>query len=225
MTWLRSAYLSHIRITMDAENHPRWGEPTLRALLGFVHADEARRLSDKVDHWNVLRTTATPVNGVIPFSDLTSGSGDTIKRTIRVRAVGQNGRPFPEHTTRQSPLLTPTSALTGGTRWFVENDGITLLGAASGPLDVVTRTIPVPADQLAGDDSTVDWPETHEMLLVYRVAAIALAQGGTETDAGRDLNQIVEGMLRPALYREYARLTERPPTIELVDDAAGWGGI
>lgn len=225
MPWSRARFLLETRRLMDAKGHPRWDEDTMRALLGVVHADSWRDLIDKSENLRRAIRTATPdSDGAIAFTALEAGSGDTLELPFRIVAVGQNGIPCAERDPDDAPLRTPTTRTQARREWWVQDETVYVAGV-TGALDIALRHIPQPASALAGDDSTVVWPSTHEMYLCYRTAALALMQGGVETQASREIGAVAEKVLKPILYRDLLRKTNAPIRIRADDDAAAWGGM
>jgi hypothetical protein len=229
MPWSRDTYVTAIREEARAVNSPRWSADAVLRLFGTVHAREWKRLLDvNPDYRTATVSVTADASARVPKDDLTTGAGDAQQRLYKVRGLTSGVRPYQQ--VQGADYLLATAATTTGAGalgtglWWEAGGYLQLLpGDALQALTAVVNWTPTRADQLTGGAVAVDWPEDHEMILVYESAALMLARGGDETEPAADL-QALAAQLREGMYAEIARVSTRPASFRYPDSAAEWGG-
>lgn len=224
MTWTRAQHVAFARKQADAENSPRWADADVVTLLGLVHRREWRALLDVNPDLRVAeRSVTADTSARIAKTALASGSGDSAEVLYKVRQV-RNGTTI---YTQAAPIdmLAATSGQGGGTgAWWESGSYLQLLpGDAGTALTVVVSHAPPAADVLSADTVAVEWPEGHELVLVYETAALLLAKGGTETQQAADLRALASEQ-RDRMYADLARVSTRPTAWRYGDTSGDWGG-
>lgn len=226
MTWTRLDFTTAIREEARATSSPRWSDDRALKLLGHVHSREFKRLLDvNPDYRTATLSVTADTSARIAKSSLSTGAGDSKQRLYKVRGISSSALPYQQVDAADWQLSSSAATQASGTGvWWEAGSYLQLLpGDASQALSVVVNHTPTPADELSADTVAPDWPEDHELLLVYETAALMLARGGDETDAAADF-QALAGALREALYAELGRPSTRPTAWRYGDSAGDWGG-
>jgi hypothetical protein len=210
----------------DAYGSQRWdatpgGEVDRR--LGMVHAKEWKLILNANRYYNFsMLTPTTDVNGVIPFSSLTTGTGDATQNFYRVVKVmvGNCDYQFvqgPEY------LQVPNTALPAFV-WLQSGNTMIIPNALSTTVTGVwVNWYPQRFDLLASDASIVVLPIDYDDVFAYAAAARLLSKGGAETGAAAELSAIADGM-RQDILADIARVSTDPATVRYADSPWDWGG-
>lgn len=227
MTWTRATYLSMARHYADAENSTRWNDVShVTPLLGVVHRAEWQKLLDVApDHRAATRSVTPDANAQVTFASLSVTTADAQQVLYKVRQVrGSAGRVYGE--VEPIEWLAANSGGAGGTGvWWRQGTVLQFLtGDVGASLTVAVNYLPTPADLLSADTVAVDWPEGHELILVWETAALMLAKGATETEQAADLKALAAES-RERLNHSLARASTRPTFMRYGDAADTWGGL
>lgn len=213
-------------LVADAYGSPRW-DPTpggeVDRRLGFVHAKEWKLILNANRYYNFqMVTPTTDANGVIPFSSLTTGSGDATQNFYRVVKVmvGNAAYQFvqgPEY------LNTPQTALPAFV-WYQSGNSIVIPNALTTTVTGIwVNWYPQRFDLLATDASIVVLPIDYDDVFAYAGAARLLSKGAAQSDAAAELSAIADGM-RQDLLSDIARVSTDPATVRYSDSVSDWGG-
>lgn len=225
-SYTRTELLTEMESAADAEGSSRWSTATKSRILDTVFAAGWEAiLSEDPEYQTQVLTLTTDSLGRIPLTDLTTGSGDTLKRFHRVLDVRSAGRVFRPERRVGIPhtLATPSDVLAGSWFWF---DGSYLvLGSSAATLQVallVNYLPPLPSD-LSSGGVAVTFPAPYELALAYAGAARMLMKGGTESDESRRLKMEAEELMDPLLSS--IRRSSQPTQVQFSDTPRFWGGV
>lgn len=188
-----------------------------------------RRILNANQHYRVSQRTPTAdATGRYLVSDLDStpdpdvpGSIDTLERFYRVLAVKIDGLMYTEDRLSRwvgrEDVLSPLV-------WYREGTRLTVipLQAAKVADGIWVNWIPQRPSALAGDASTVEFPDGYEEVLVTMCAARLLMKGGAETEGARELRMEVQEDYDEML-QDIARVSTKPMSMIHSDDESLWG--
>lgn len=204
----------------DAEGSDRWSSAAVLAAVDLTFRREWNTIlaSAPYARTNIV-TVSSDANGVLPFSSLTTGAGDTRKvfRNLIQLSNGQN-------VYRESRVdMIPPQA--GATQMVFYDTGtdFQLVPAGVQSLRAVVNWMPVAPNDLVDGDSTVDFPADGLILLAMGSAAIMLAKGGSETAASAALLNL-SMQIREDMLSSIRRRTNMPKFVRYPDNAADWRG-
>lgn len=226
---IKSALRTAVANAADALNSPRWvftagGEVDLH--IGATMDQEWRRILDASAFYRTNRVTITSASdGYYSVSDLTTGTGDTVKRLYKVIAFSVGNIVF-EETRMANYVLAPSDGLSNFPQWlwYFEGDKIMAFPkTAANSAVVVVNQIPCRFENLASDSSTVTWPDGYENVLVWAAASKLLQKGGVETGASAALEMQAE-MLRKDMLEDLRRRSLKPIVPIYADSSIEWGG-
>lgn len=197
--------------------------------LAMVHMQEWRRVLNAIPWYQLTQyQPVTDANGNVPFTALSSGTGDAQQNMYRVLAVasgllGTNGLFYSEVKSQEIPqyLLIASTGIQYNV-WFPNGRQITVPGNLSTQLTVWVNWTPTRFDQLASDGSLVALPDDYEDIFALEGAARLLMKGGAETPASLDLKNQAEEQRRDRL-QDLARVGIAPWTVASGDSRMDWG--
>lgn len=229
--WGEQAYIDEVTFLMEGEsNFARWSTgATLRRTLGYIHSQEWRRLLKVAPMLRVsaFGPVALSSTTVLNLNALAEGMNppSVFHRLMSVTpAAGSAGGQLADVT---DALMAngPTMEATG---WAVVNDGLLATGynanSITQSVNVQITTLPV------YDANSIIFPEGHEFVLVYALAARLLAKGAVETEASQSMLQFAEDA-RTSLHDTYGNRTFSPRRMvaremeDVLGETMGWGGM
>lgn len=224
----RTALRLRTQQRMDAVGSPRWTATAgleLDKIGGVVHWREWRRLLNANRNLRLASRgiSSNGVTGRWALSGLNNGSGDTLETLYRILSFQVDNIPYQQVAFEDFSL---GETLNMAARvWWREGDNImTLPKELQKTATVWVNHLPPRLDLLSGDGVTVTFPDGYEDVLCLEWAALALAKGGAETDAARDLRGLAEEM-RQDMLADLSRLGVEPMQMRHWGDSpADWGG-
>ncbi len=197
--------------------------------LGMVHMQEWRRVLNAMPWYQVTQyTPVTDANGNVPFTALSSGTGDNQQNMYRILSVGSglagaNGLFYTEIKTQEvAQFLQIATTGVQYNAWFPNGRQITVPGNLSTQLTVWVNWTPTRFDQLASDSSLVSLPDDYEDIFALEGAARLLMKGGAETPASIDLKNQAEEQRRDRL-QDLSRVGIQPWGVSADDNRWDWG--
>lgn len=227
MTWTRAQWVTELREVADATNDPRWGTTTTLWVLSSVYDKEWRALLDQKSTLRMQTLSLTrDVQGRVPWADLSTGTGDTVKRVHRILAVYDGTTWYEYEDYRLSPLAGDTTNGGGvpAPIYRREGDYLQVAPVQDGALTVVVNHIPPIPSLLSADAIALEWPEGFEQVILFEAASRMLRKGGAETDASNELAALA-AQFRTDLVSALGRESTDPKRMLLGDDPASWGGV
>jgi hypothetical protein len=216
----RDEVVQMAREQADAEGSSRWTPEAVLAAVDLTFLREWNTIlaSAPYARTNVV-TVSTDVNGVLPFSSLTTGTGDArrIFRNLIQLSDGINiyleGRVdmIPPQVGAMQRFFYDT-----GTAFQIVPEGVQQMRA-------VVNWRPVAPLDLVDGNSIVDFPEDGTILLAMGAAAVMLAKGGAETGASAALLNL-SMQIREDMLSSIRRRTNMPKFMRYPDTAGQWAG-
>lgn len=211
----------------DADGSGRWDATAageVDQLGGIVFDREWRRILNANPYYkfNTVTLNSDSATGRYPIASLTTGAADAVKRFyriigVRIDDVMYEEVPFKEWTLAETLAMSPRV-------WWYEGDNIMALPKAlSKPGVFSVNYIPCRIDNLAGDGSTVDFPDGYEDVLVLEWAKHILIKGGAETQEALTMGALAEE-LRTDMLQDIARRSTNPLRMRYADSAWDWAG-
>lgn len=232
MAFTRAQLRTRVLRRMDAVSSGRWDTTAgssgeVDQVLGFIFDREWRRILNANPFYRTNRVQPTSdASGLYSISALSTGSGDTAKRFYRIIGVVINEAVY-EEVTKKNYIL--GSSLNIGYRvWYRDGDQIATLPVEqnktlSGNEGFHVNWIPTRIDNLAADDSNVDFPDGYEEILCLEAAAFLLAKGGAETDTTAAFRALAES-LRQEMLADIQRFSIAPMRTQYPDSPYDWAG-
>lgn len=225
MSVTRAVLETLTRELADAVDDPRWGQTLVLQILGQVHLQEWRDILNAANMRRyALRTVTTDANGRFAKTALDSGAGDTAETHYRVLSVAVGQFFYQQSAYQDYPQPFQQMGGTLPNVWYELGDEIQLVPLAQGTtVQVAVNHTPARVDQLAGDGSTVIYPDGYELILAYMGAKQMLLRGGIEGQYAAQLEAQAKE-LRDRLLMDVRRLGTRPIIMGAMDSASMWGG-
>jgi hypothetical protein len=228
MGWTRAEYMDEVRSVMDAEGSGRWTDATIRRHLGLAGQILWREILDTASTYAAGTREVYPDNdGLVPLRDLDSGAGDTRQRFYRI-LTDRNGtggvlRGDVLYQEAQFQRFQNTFAQDGtsGAFW-IQGANLQVLPKTTAMHTVYVSYTPARLDELSADTAEFEFPDGYELAVVYRAAALLLAKGGAEDDAGATMLALSKTIMEDCLGT-IMRRTTAPLRIGSFDNASDWG--
>ena len=201
------------RVQADAENSSRWSTDTVDGLFRYVFDNGWRRI---LNGDCTYRYTAM---------DMTSDS-DGIITLAAVNAVitpDRFNRVFDQRTVRDKGLTSPTQLVLNPR---VTGSEIRFGPGGVGEVKFWINQLPQNPEDYTGataDTVDVDWPDGHELVLQYHLAAMLLTKGAVEAGAAASLFAVVDSLYTEMIQALMDRSTQHQQIIP-VDTADSWSG-
>lgn len=227
MSYTVAQLIANTREMMDATNSDRWTDAFITTALGVVHGSEYSSLLDANPYYTFQQITCTTdANGQIPYSSLSTGSGDSAKYLHRILAITDGTVVYRQTGFINVPLATSTNYDSPYQRlWYDAGSAIQLLPKTQTISATITVNYTPPrVDQLATTASIVDFPDGKEVILWLEAAAMLLEKGAAESPAAQQMRMMADE-LRDQMYKDLTRRAARPTYFGYPDTAAEWGGL
>ena len=225
-TVTRAQLISQTRQFMDAENSSRWDNTIVLSVLNSVYDDEWTNLLNAAPYYTfATRTITTDSAGQVPFSSLSSGSGDSQQNFYRILSLTDGNIVYEQTRFQDVPVATTSNYLPTYPRmYYLVGTTIQILPvAANVTLYASVNWTPTALSDLSSDAVTINWPENSWLLLCYFAAAKLLLKGGAESAAAAQLRKLGEED-RAALLDNIRRRTINPTRLAYSDQKYDWAG-
>lgn len=237
MTMTRGELTDAAREFADAVDSPRWSDANIQRLLGLNQWTELGKLLNVNNQYYLnggdgLLTVTQDANGQFNWSDLTTGSGDSVKTVYRVLTLGQPSGGNGAGTSgplyyREVPYIrfpNPQPSTSLPYVWYRIGSKVQILPAVSGQqLTAVVNYRPCRIEDLSSDDVDVPFPDGYELMLAYLAAANMLDKGGAESGAANVLLANAAS-IRDDMMLDLGRMSIQPKIAYATDDPNDWGG-
>lgn len=226
MAVTKAQLIALTRETMDAVASDRWSDATITTVLSSVYGDEWSNILNAQPYYTFAkRTVTTDGDGMVSFSALSSGSGDSQQNFYRVLSVSDGNVLYTQTRFQDVPLATTTNYLPTYPRLFyTAGQALQILPvAASTTLYVYVNYKPTAFNQLATSSSVIDFPDGGELILANEAGAMLLNKGGAESAAARVLREEAK-LQRAAMLDDLRRYTIQPTLMAYPDQKYEWGG-
>lgn len=226
MALTRTNYQDLVKDHLDATGSSRWSSSTINYALGNAGDGAWSLILGAAPTYRLgTRSVTTDSSGRILLTDLNSGAGDSKEWWYRILAVTDGSDQVWRLTDFQSVPTGTTAnyAATYSRFMYLAGNYVQLLpveGSASRTVTVNHK--PTRIDSLAGDSSTYDFPDGHELVVVFRACQLLFPKGGAEMEAASYFG----AMAQEAEFRMLAELGRSfaEPTVMGGDPAHWYGG-
>jgi hypothetical protein len=226
MAVTKAELIALTRETMDAVASDRWSDATITRVLNNVYSDEWSNILNAQPYYTFAkRTVTTNVDGMVPFSSLSSGGGDSQQNFYRVLSLSDGNVLYAQTRFQDVPLATTTNYLPTYPRlYYTAGQQLQILPVSSGvQLYVYVNYKPTNFISLASSASVIDFPDASEAILANEAGAQLLNKGGAESGAAQVLRNEAR-LARTAMLDDLRRYTINPTTMAYPDQKYEWGG-
>jgi hypothetical protein len=222
----RAELVQLTREAMDAVNSDRWSDALIKSVLNVVYDDEWSNLLNASQYYTYgMRQVTTDTNGIIPFSALSTGGGDSQQNFYRILSVSDGNVLYGQTRFQDVPLATTSNYLPTYPRlYYIVGEQVQVLPVASGTaLYVAVNYKPTSLGDLLSDASTINFPLGGEWIIANEAGARLLNKGGAESGAAQVLKREA-AELRAGLLDDIRRRTINPTMMAYPDQKYEWGG-
>ncbi len=226
MAVTKAQLIALTRETMDAVSSSRWSDATITTVLSSVYGDEWSNILNAQPYYTFAkRTVTTDSDGLVPFSSLSSGAGDSQQNFYRILSVSDGNVLYTQTRFQDVPLATTTNYLPTYPRLFyTAGQNLQILPVSSGlTLYVYVNYKPTPFNQLTTNNSVIDFPDGGELVLANEAGAALLNKGGAESGAAQVLRNEAT-LSRTLMLDDLRRYTIQPTMMAYPDQKYEWGG-
>lgn len=193
-------------------------------IIGRVEDREWRLLLTANPYLKFATVTSTSdaTTGRYTKASLTTGAGDTQQRFYRVLWFSVGNVVFEQVDAKDWALAEQQGS--SGYIWWEEGDNLFALPKATSTVaTIAVNWIPARQDQLAGESSTINFPDGFEDVVALESAARMLSKGGAESDAAQELRGDAE-VLRREMTEALVRPSLRGRRVGASDTSDMWAG-
>ena len=222
----RAQLVEYTREAMDAVGSDRWSDALIKSVLNVVYDDEWSNLLNASQYYTYgMRQPTTDANGVVAFTDLNSGSGDSQQNLYRILSISDGNVLYAQTRFQDVPLATTTNYLPTYPRlYYIVGEQVQILPVASGTsLYVAVNYKPTALSDLATDASTITFPLGGEWIIANEAGARLLNKGGAESQAAQVLKREA-AELRAGMLDDIRRRTINPTMLAYPDQKYDWAG-
>lgn len=222
----RAELVTLTREVMDATGSERWSDSTITSALNLVYDDEWSNLLNATQYYTyAMRTVTTDANGVVAFTDLNSGGGDSQQNMYRILSVSDGNVLYSQTRFQDVPLATTTNYLPTYPRlYYIVGEQMQVLPVDGGiSLYVAVNYKPTSLSDLATDASTITFPLGGEWVLANEAGARLLNKGGAESNAAQVLKREA-AEIRAGILDDIRRRTINPTMLAYPDQKYDWAG-
>ena len=226
MAVTRAQLVEYTREAMDAVGSDRWSDSLIKSVLNVVYDDEWSNLLNASQYYTYgMRTVTTDSNGVIAFSALNNGAGDSQQNFYRILSVSDGNVLYTQTRFQDVPLATTTNYLPTYPRlYYLVGEQVQILPVASGTsLYIAVNYKPTSLSDLGSDSSTITFPMGGEWIIANEAGARLLNKGGAESNAAQVLRKEADS-LRMGMLDDIRRRTINPTMLAYPDQKYEWGG-
>ncbi|MBM3788396.1 MAG: hypothetical protein FJW30_29010 [Acidobacteria bacterium] len=220
----RAELVELTREVMDAVDSTRWSDTLIKSALNVVYDDEWSNLLNATQYYTyAMRTVTTDANGVVDFTSLNSGGGDSQENFYRILSVSDGNVLYTQTRFQDVPLATTTNYLPTYPRlYYIVGEQVQILPVASGTsLFVAVNYKPTSLYDLLSDASTITFPLGGEWIIANEAGARLLNKGGAESGAAQVLKREA-AELRMGLLDDIRRRTINPTLLAYPDQKHNW---
>ncbi len=222
----RAELVELTREAMDAVDSARWSDSLITSVLNVVYDDEWSNLLNASQYYTyAMRQVTTDANGVVPFSALSTGGGDSQQNFYRILSVSDGNVLYAQTRFQDVPLATTTNYLPTYPRlYYIVGEQVQILPVASGTsLYVAVNYKPTSLSDLLSDASTITFPLGGEWIIANEAGARLLNKGGAESGAAQVLKREA-AELRAGMLDDIRRRTINPTMLAYPDQKYDWAG-
>ncbi len=222
----RAELVTLTREAMDAVGSDRWSDSLIKSVLNVVYDDEWSNLLNASQYYTYgMRTVTTDANGVVAFTSLNNGAGDSQQNFYRILSVSDGNVLYGQTRFQDVPLATTTNYLPTYPRlYYIVGEQVQVLPVASGTtLYVAVNYKPTALSDLGSDASTINFPLGGEWIIANEAGARLLNKGGAESVAAQVLKREA-AELRMGLLDDIRRRTINPTMLAYPDQKYDWAG-
>ena len=226
MAVTRAQLVEYTREAMDAVGSDRWSDSLIKSVLNVVYDDEWSNLLNASQYYTYgMRTVTTDSNGVVAFSSLNDGGGDSQQNFYRILSVSDGNVLYSQTRFQDVPLATTTNYLPTYPRlYYIVGEQVQILPVASGTsLYIAVNYKPTSLSDLGSDSSTITFPMGGEWILANEAGARLLNKGGAESGAAQVLKREA-AELRAGMLDDIRRRTINPTMLAYPDQKYDWAG-
>ena len=222
----RAELVTLTREAMDAVGSDRWSDSLIKSVLNVVYDDEWSNLLNASQYYTYgMRTVTTDANGVVAFTSLNNGAGDSQQNFYRILSVSDGNVLYAQTRFQDVPLATTTNYLPTYPRlYYIVGEQVQILPVASGTsLYVAVNYKPTALSDLGSDASTITFPLGGEWIIANEAGARLLNKGGAESVAAQVLKREA-AELRAGMLDDIRRRTINPTMLAYPDQKYDWAG-
>jgi hypothetical protein len=222
----RAELVTLTREAMDAVGSDRWSDSLIKSVLNVVYDDEWSNLLNASQYYTYgMRTVTTDANGVVAFTSLNNGAGDSQQNFYRILSVSDGNVLYGQTRFQDVPLATTTNYLPTYPRlYYIVGEQVQILPVASGTtLYVAVNYKPTALSDLGSDASTINFPLGGEWIIANEAGARLLNKGGAESVAAQVLKREA-AELRAGMLDDIRRRTINPTMLAYPDQKYDWAG-
>ena len=222
----RAELVTLTREAMDAVGSDRWSDSLIKSVLNVVYDYEWSNLLNASQYYTYgMRTVTTDANGVVAFTSLNNGAGDSQQNFYRILSVSDGNVLYGQTRFQDVPLATTTNYLPTYPRlYYIVGEQVQILPVASGTtLYVAVNYKPTALSDLGSDASTINFPLGGEWIIANEAGARLLNKGGAESVAAQVLKREA-AELRMGLLDDIRRRTINPTMLAYPDQKYDWAG-
>lgn len=222
----RAELVTLTREAMDAVGSDRWSDSLIKSVLNVVYDDEWSNLLNASQYYTYgMRTVTTDANGVVAFTSLNNGAGDSQQNFYRILSVSDGNVLYGQTRFQDVPLATTTNYLPTYPRlYYIVGEQVQILPVASGTtLYVAVNYKPTALSDLGSDASTITFPLGGEWIIANEAGARLLNKGGAESVAAQVLKREA-AELRAGMLDDIRRRTINPTMLAYPDQKYDWAG-
>jgi hypothetical protein len=207
-------------------NSDRWSDSLITSVLNVVYDDEWSNLLNASQYFTYgMRSVTTNSTGVVAFTSLNTGGGDSQQNFYRILSVSDGNVLYAQTRFQDVPLATTTNYLPTYPRlYYIVGEQVQILPVASGTsLYVAVNYKPTSLSDLATDASIITFPLGGEWIIANEAGARLLNKGGAESGAAQVLKREA-AELRAGLLDDIRRRTINPTMLAYPDQKYDWAG-
>lgn len=209
----------------DAANSNRFSQTEVLSTLVSVFEDEWSQLLAAAPYYRAQRVAVTTdVNGVFPLSDLTTGTGNSLRRAYRILSIDDGNGLYRETNYADVPLAVVANYLPVYPRlYYLFGEDVQILPKAAVALNVGVNYKPPALSDLNAASDAIDFPFGNELIIANVAAGRLLNKGGAESVAGKMLIEEANAE-RVQMLMDIRRRTTNPTIMRPPDHPGDWAG-
>ncbi len=222
----RAQLVEQTREYMDAVGSTRWTDSFIQTVLAQVYDEEWSNILNAAPYYTFQQLQlTTDANGQIPFSSLSTGSGDAQRDFYRILSVSDGNVLYDETAFQYVPLATTTNYLPTYPRlYYLVGTNVQILPVAAGTsLYIAVNYKPTALNDLSSDNVPIDFPDNNQGIITASAAAKLLLKGGAEVGAANNLRKLADEE-RQSMLDDLRRRTINPTRMAYPDQKYDWAG-
>ena len=222
----RAQLVEQTREYMDAVGSTRWTDSFIQTILAQVYDEEWSNILNAAPYYTFQQLQlTTDANGQIPFSSLSTGSGDAQRDFYRILSVSDGNVLYDETAFQYVPLATTTNYLPTYPRlYYLVGTNVQILPVAAGTsLYIAVNYKPTALNDLSSDSVPIDFPDNNQGIITASAAAKLLLKGGAEVGAANNFRKLADEE-RQSMLDDLRRRTINPTRMAYPDQKYDWAG-